>query len=96
MNMPAREMKWVVGGFVGGFMACYLLLGALRQQPAGASALAKVTPASAWPLLPTPAAAMPTNLPAKEFHLHLPPRWVGTSPEPAGPGYSTDLIDDHR
>jgi hypothetical protein len=33
MNMRAREMQWAAAGFVGGFLLCYLLVGASRSQP---------------------------------------------------------------
>jgi hypothetical protein len=52
MNMRAREMKWAAGGFVGGFLLCYLLIGASRSQPPALGLLTKATPITAWPPVP--------------------------------------------
>jgi hypothetical protein len=94
MQLKGREIKWAVGGFLGGFSLCYVILGAFGHQPGASPLLAKVTPVTALPAIPAVAATTVTNLPLPAFRIELPPRWVGTSPEPPGPGYSLDLIDD--
>ena len=98
--MRAKEVKWAMGGFLGGFLLCYLLVGAFRSQPAASPVLAKATPGAAW----LPAPVLPvfevTNFPLPEIRIELPPRVVGPVPEPPppqllNPNYSLDLIDTH-
>ncbi len=93
MSMRAREMKWAVGGFVGGFLLCYILLGAFRVQPPAPGLLTKAAPITARPTLP----AVVTNIQTPELRIIGPDRWLGpTLPtDPRQPGRSLDLIDTH-
>ena len=101
MNMPAREAKWAAGGFAGGFLFCYLLIGAFQPRPAAPPLLASAKPTAAWPPVPAVPAVpivQATNLELPEFHIQSPPRWLGPGLPPPGvvnPGYSLDLIDTH-
>ena len=83
---------------MGGFLLCYLLVGAFRSQPAASPVLATATPGAAW--LPVPAVPVfqVTNLQLPELRIESPPRWVGPGLPPPGAlntGYSLDLIDTH-
>ncbi len=93
MDMSAREIKWAAGGFIGGFLLCYLLIGAFRSPSPAPGGLTKAALITAWPTLPV----VVTNIQLPELHILGPDRWVG--PEaPAGympPSYSLDLIDTH-
>ena len=97
MDMKAREVKWAAGGFVGGFLLCYLLIGAFRATPPGPSLLTKATPITWPPVLAVP--AMVTNIQFPEMRIVGPDRWVeqvrGMPSHPRPPGYSLDLIDTH-
>src|SRR5437660_12616174 len=97
MSMPTLEIKSAAGGFLGGFLVCCLLMGAVRLQPAASPLLAKVTPANGWPPVPAVPGAQNTNLPLLELRIESPPRWSGPGlpPGPPQPGYSLDLIDAH-
>jgi hypothetical protein len=100
MNITeAREIKWAAGGFIGGFLLCYLLLGAFQFQPAASPPFAKATPITTW--LPVPASPVVgvTNSQSPELIIELPQQWVppppGLLPGAPRPGYSLDLIDTH-
>jgi hypothetical protein len=101
MSMTARNIKWAVSGFVGGFLFCYLLIGAFQSQRAASPLLAKATPAVAWPQAPviaTVPTVLVTNLGLSELHIESPPRWLGPGlppPRVSNPNYSLDLIDTH-
>ena len=88
MNMRAPEIKWTAGGFVGGFLLCYLLLGPFRSQSPAPGLLTKATPVTPW---------LMTNSQLPEVRIALPDRWVeqvpGTPRSPKPLGYSLDLID---
>ena len=97
--MRAKEVKWATAGFIGGFLLCYLLVGAFRPQPAASPVLAKAGPGAAWlPFQAVPAVQV-TNLRLPELRIiELPPRWEGPGvlpPSLMNPGYSLDLIDTH-
>jgi hypothetical protein len=93
--MRAQELKWAAGGFVGGFLLCYLLIGAFRSQPhtpAPAPApgpVTLVTPATTWPS----GFVRVTNIQLPELRIIAPDRW--TEPVPLPRGYTLDLIDTH-
>jgi len=92
--MRTKEVKWATGGFLGGFLLCYLLFGVFRPQPAASPVLAKATPGAAW-LLPV---VQVTNLQLPGLRIESPLRWVGPGlppPRAPNPGYSLDLIDTH-
>lgn len=94
--MTAREIKWAAGGFLGGFLLCYLLIGAFQTQPASPGLVTKAAPVTAWPPVQVALAPLPTNLQPPEVIIELPPRWEGPGvPRPSllNPGYSLDLID---
>jgi len=100
MRSNGREIKWAVCGCLGGFLFCYLLVGAFRAQPISSPPpLVKAVGNVAWPVLPAPPVVAVTNLKAPELRVELPPRWVGPSwelPSEIGrPGYFLDLIDTH-
>jgi hypothetical protein len=97
MSMPAREIKWGAGGFIGGFLLCYLLIGAFRSQTPASPLLAKVTSPAAWPSAPAVLVVQVTNFPLPELRIEALPRWLGPGlpPGPPHPGYSLDLIDTH-
>jgi len=86
--MRTRETKWAAGGFVGGFLLCYLLLGAFRSQSPAPGLLTRATPVTAWEV---------TNVQLPEVRIVSPDRWVEQVPGmprgPKPPGYSLDLID---
>ena len=102
MNMSAREIKWAVGGFLGGFLLCYLLIGVFQSQPVSPDLLTSpelltnAAPGTVWPFGPLAPAVLATN--GQPTVIELPPRWVE---QPTGmavtppPGYSLDLIDTH-
>src|SRR5512140_2429870 len=93
MNIQARETKWAACGFTGGFLLCYLLLGAFRSQSPAPALLTKAVPITAWPTVP----AVVTNIQLPELRIMGPDRWVGPRmpSDPRLPGYSLDLIDTH-
>jgi len=108
-SMLTQKTKWAMGGFVVGFLVCYLLLGTARHWNARAPSIANAAPNTAWPLSatapgfnplipPTPEVTTQTPPhwlhPTQEFIIQMPPRGLSLTPEPPGPGYSTDLIDD--
>jgi hypothetical protein len=97
MNMPTREMKWGAGGFLGGFLLCYLLIGGLLSQPPASPLVARMTPTTAWPAVAAVPGVQVTNFPLPELRIESPPRWLGPGlpPGPPHPGYSLDLIDTH-
>ena len=97
MSMPAREIKWAAGGFIGGFVLCYLLLGAFQPQTPAAPLLPWVTPTTAWPAVAVVPGVQVTNFPLPELRIESPSRWLGPGlpPGPPHPGYSLDLIDTH-
>jgi len=97
MSMPAREIKWAAGGFIGGFLLCYLLIGAFQSQTPASPLLAKVTPSAEWPRTPAHIAVHVTNFPSPVLRVESPPRWLGSElpPGPPYPGYRFDLIDSH-
>jgi hypothetical protein len=86
-------MRWAAGGFLGGFLLCYLLLTPFRPQPPAPGLLTSATPSTTWP--PVPAVA--TNIQLPEVRIASPDRWVdqmpGMPPGPRPPGYSLDVID---
>jgi len=95
MNIQARDMKWAGGGFVAGFLLCYLLIGAFRSQSPAPGLVTKATPRTAWP----PVLGVVTNIQLPEVRIASPERWVeqvpGMPSAPKPPGYSLDLIDTH-
>jgi hypothetical protein len=100
MNMPRREIKWAAVGFAGGFLLCYLLVGAFQSHRPASSLLARVTSASAWPAVPVLLGPQFTNVALPELRIESPPRWRGPAMAPGAPyrphrGYSLDLIDTH-
>jgi hypothetical protein len=96
MIMPRRELKWAAAGFIGGFLLCYLLIGASQFQRPASSHLARITPPTVWPPVPAVSGVQLTNTALPEFRIESPPRWRGPEPTPdrRHPGYSLDLIDD--
>jgi hypothetical protein len=91
-------MKWATGGFVGGLLLCYLLVGAFRSEPAASPVLVKATSGAAWLPVPAVPVVRVTNLPLPELRIESPPRWVGRRLPPRralNRGYSLDLIDTH-
>ena len=97
MNMPAREIRWAAAGFIGGFLLCYLLIGAFQSHRPASPLLARVRPATAWPPVPAVPGVQVTNVALPELRIELPPRWHGPELHPGQPhpGYSLDLIDTH-
>ena len=96
MDMRRREITWAAGGFIGGFLLCYLLIGAFQSHRPASRFLARMTPAAAWPPVAATPAVQLTNVTWPELRIESPPRWLGpgTAPGCVRPGYSLDLIDD--
>ncbi len=94
MNMARRKIKWAAAGFVGGFLLCYLLIGAFQSPRAPSRLMARVTAPPAFPPVPT---VQVTNIALPQLRIQSPPRWPGSGVPPASPhpGYSLDLIDTH-
>src|ERR1035437_979620 len=97
MNMPAREIKWASGGFLGGFLLCYVLIGGLRSQPSASPLLARVTPSTVRPTAVAVPRVQVMNVVLPDLRVESSPRWLGPGlpPGPPHPGYSLDLIDTH-
>jgi hypothetical protein len=96
--MRAKEVKWATGGFVAGFLLCYLLVGAFRSEPAASPVIARAAPGAAWLPVPAVPVVRVTNLRLPELRMESPPRWVGRGlhpPRTLNGGYSLDLIDTH-
>ncbi len=94
MNMVRREIKWAAGGFVGGFLLCYFLMGTCQSPRPASPLLGQVTPAEPVPLV---LAAQFTNLALPKLHHDSIPRRLGpgTASGLPHPYYSLDLIDTH-
>ncbi len=99
MHINEREIKWAAGGFIGGFLVCWLLIGVFRPEPPTSPPLTGATPSAAWPPVPLAPAVEFTNLELPELRIETPRlRWVWPSPiQLVAPqsGYSLDLIDTH-
>ena len=93
MSMPRSEIKWAAGGFIGGFLLCYILLAAAQAQRPASPRLARVTLPVAWPPVPLTAVQL-TNMALPELRSEASPQRLGPGPAPH-PGYSLDLIDTH-
>jgi hypothetical protein len=109
MNMSAREIKWAVTGFVGGFLLCYLLLGSFRAEPRAPSLVTWATPST--PPLRAPATGdrpgnarvdvvilrevTNTPLPQRDLRPDRWDRWVGPRlpTDPSQRADSLDLLD---
>ena len=97
MNMPARELRCAAGGFLVGFLVCYLLIGAFQSHQPASPPIAKVTPATASPPVPPFPLVQVTNVAPPRLRIQSPPRGPapGLLPGRPHPGYSLDLIDTH-
>ena len=95
IDMKAPDMKWAAAGFVGGFLLCYLLLGAFRATPPRAAFLTKAAPIT-WSSVPSVSLVV-TNVQLRELHIVEPDRWLDQLPgmpfNHRRSGYSLDLID---
>jgi hypothetical protein len=72
MDMKVREFKWAIGGFIGGFLLCYLLFSTFRAEHRASGLLTQALPTTIEPGAP-PVVANP--LPERGTRAH--DRWAG-------------------
>jgi hypothetical protein len=85
-------MKWATGGFLVGFILCYLLLAFPSQPPRAAGLVGSATPSITPPS--SQVTFVVTNIQLPEIRIPMTDRWLDQGPgTPPGPGYSLDLID---
>ena len=99
MNTTAREIKWAVAAFVGGFVLCFVLTAVLRPERAASPGLAKAGAALVWRNGPATPGFQITNSQLPVLHIQLPPQserpTMELMPDVPRPVHSFDLIDTH-